>query len=112
MNLSLLKQPKRIKKGTNTLYIYAPSVATTSDKLEPGTALRILDVFEGPSAAETTLKTMAADDWQNHKYGRLGKACTKGFSREDPCDCEKELSEMGAALKERVHYVLLTDVGK
>jgi len=111
MNLSLLQRPKKIKAGTQTMYVYHPSVVTTSATLEPGDILRILDVFEGNKASETTLKVVTAEDWQNHKWGRGVPSCRKDYE-DEMCDCEKELSEMSEAFKEKVHYVLLSDVGK
>jgi hypothetical protein len=115
MNLSLLQRPKKIKPGTKTMYVYHPSVVTTSATLEPGDILKILDVFEGDTTSETTLKVMTASHWQDHLWGRRGESgCTKEF-KDNPdcsCDCEKGLSEMSEAFKENVHYVLLSDVGK
>lgn len=117
MNLSLLQRPKKINKGTKTMYVYHPLMVTSSDKLEPGDPLKILDVFQGATTSETTLKVIKADDWHAHKWGRGVKPCVKEY--ESPpgeahilCDCEKELSEMEVAFKEKVHYVLLSDVGK
>ena len=114
MNLSLLQRPKKINKGTSTMYIYHPSVVTTSAVLEPGDVLHILDVFEGNSTSETTLKVVKVSDWQAHQWGRVGNGCTRDReANEGPmCDCEKELSEMGDDFKAVVHYVLLSDVGK
>jgi hypothetical protein len=116
MNLSLLQRPKKIKKGTHAMYIYHPAVVTTSDVLEPGDVLRILDVFEGATPSETTLKVLKAQDWEAHVWGRDTDLCRK--NREvlgdgiKLCDCEKELSEMSDEFKAVVHYVLLSDVGK
>jgi hypothetical protein len=115
MNLSLLQRPKKIKKGTNTMYIYAPAIVTASDVLEPGVALRILDVFEGNNTKETTLKVVKANDWDAHSWGRGMPYCIKNDAdtREgELCECEKELSEMSDEFKAFVHYVLLSDVGK
>lgn len=120
MNLGLLQQVKRITPGTKTLYIYAPSVVTSHEKMEPGTAIKVLDVFEGATAAETTVKVMPAKEWEEHSrsYGGISwsKAsdCTR-YNREeadDKCECELELSEMSEAFKENVYYILLTDVRK
>ena len=118
MNLNLLHRPKRISKGTKVMYVYAPAVVTSGGKLEPGESLRILDVFEGATPSETTLKVMTAEDWETHTY----KGCTRDDNRAKDgadhancdclCDCEKELSAMSDAFKEKVHYVLLSDVGK
>ncbi len=115
MNLSLLQRPKKINKGTSTMYIYHPSVVTTSAVLEPGDVLHILDVFEGNSTSETTLKVVKAQDWENHKWGRTMTGCVIGYIKEGKtvlCDCEKELSEMSDEFKAVVHYVLLSDVGR
>ncbi len=117
MNLSLLHRPKKINKGTKTLYVYHPSVVTTSAVLEPGDILHILDVFEGSTPSETTLKVMKQDDWKLHEWGRGMPFCIRKDvdtrrHEGEMCDCGKELSEMSDDLKEMVHYVLLTDVGK
>jgi hypothetical protein len=117
MNLSLLQRPKKIKKGTKTMYVYHPHAVTASDKLEPGEPLHILDVFEGATRSETTLKVMKGNEWEAHKWGRGVPQCrvldlVGDRETKELCDCEKELSEMEPAFKELVHYVLLTDVGK
>lgn len=117
MNLSLLQRPKKINKGTNTLYIYHPSVVTSSDVLEPGDVLKILDVFEGNVREETTLKVITHNDWDDHRWGRGMPRCIKDDvdtrrHEGEYCECEKELSEMDDAFKSKVHYVLLSDVGK
>ena len=116
MNLGLLQQVKRITPGTKTLYIYAPSVVTSHEKMEPGTAIKVLDVFEGATAAETTVKVMPAEEWEKHSRPswRSVADCTR-YNREeadDKCECEWELSEMSEAFKENVYYILLTDVRK
>jgi hypothetical protein len=37
----------------------------------------------------------------------------EGYNRNDkPCHCHMEPSEMPESFREKVHYVLLTDVGK
>jgi len=117
LNLSLLQRPKKIKKGTKAMYVYHPSIVTTSDTLEPGDILKILDVFQGANTKETTLKVIKADDWQAHLWGRGVPHCIEkdADTRRDEgeyCDCEKELSEMSDGFKALVHYVLLSDVGK
>jgi hypothetical protein len=112
MNLSLLRRPKKIKPGTKTMYIYAPAIVTSSETLEPGDALHILDVFEGNSTEETTLKVVTVGDWEAHHWGRGVSICRKYEGDDVTCDCEKELSEMSDEFKAVVHYVLLSDVGK
>jgi hypothetical protein len=117
MNLSLLQRPKKIKKGTHAMYIYHPAVVTTSAVLEPGDVLKILDVFEGDTPSETTLKVIKAQDWEGHYWGRDMDTCRKDKQEKrgeakQLCDCEKELSEMSDEFKAVVHYVLLSDVGK
>ncbi len=115
MNLSLLQRPKKIKPGTKTMYVYHPALVTASATLEPGDVLKILDVFEGANANETTLKVMKTDDWEEHTRGSNVARCIKNWEKRgkrDKCDCEKELSEMSDEFKEVVHYVLLSDVGK
>jgi hypothetical protein len=97
------------------MYVYHPSVVTQGTTLEPGDVLKILDVFEGATTSETTLKVITADNWQAHLWGRGVAGCTKEYDKDNPdcsCDCEKELSEMSDAFKEMVHYILLSDVGK
>ena len=116
MNLSLLQRPKRVKKNTKTLYIYYPTIATTSNTLVPGEVLKVLDVFKGDSTSETTLKVITYKDWEDHRWGRGLPFCTRNTRSTAPeaelCDCEKELSEMSDEFKAVVHYVLLSDIGK
>jgi hypothetical protein len=116
MNLGLLQTVKKITPGTKTLYIYAPSVVTSHDKMEPGSAIKVLDVFEGNTASETTVKVMPIEAWEEHtSYSwRVVSDCTR-YTREvddTPCECELELSEMTESFKENVYYILLTDVRK
>lgn len=119
VNLSLLQRPKKIKAGTRTAFVYAPSEVTVNDKLDIGSAINILDVFEGATPAETTLKVMRHGDWKNHVGGYLDAGemqCTtrdEGYNRNDsPCHCHMEPSEMPKIFRNKVQYVLLTDVGK
>jgi hypothetical protein len=111
VNLSLLSRPTKVRAGTKTVYTYAPAVVTTNEEIEIGEAIRILGVFPGDTPEETTLRVISADDMDNHT--RFD--CLKEYYERDEkelCDCEKELSEMGIAFKEKVHYVLLSDIGK
>jgi hypothetical protein len=118
MNLTLLQPVKKIKPGSKTMFIYAPSVVTGNEKMEPGTILRVLDVFEGTSTSDTTLKVMTADDFAEHSRRTMwnddSTACQRYIREEaDPkCECEKELSEMSDDFRSKVHYILLADVRK
>jgi hypothetical protein len=118
MNLSLLQPVKKIKPGSKTMFIYAPSVVTGNEKMEPGSIIRVLDVFEGTSTSETTLKVMSADDYADHSrrsyWNDASTGCQRYIREEaDPkCECEKELSEMSDDFRSKVHYILLSDVRK
>lgn len=117
VNLSLLQRPKKVKAGTRALFIYSPSELTTSVKLKPGCVVGIVDVFEGDTPEETTLKVMEASDLEEHIRGYYDEsACIawrSNYNREEnPCHCHKDPSEMPESLRDKVHYVLLTDIGK
>jgi hypothetical protein len=118
MNFGLLQPVKKVKAGSKTLYIYAPSIVTSHDAMEPGEAIKVLDVFEGTTAAETTVKVMPAYKWEEHAANYWTKPkvdrCTR-YTREeadDKCECEMELSEMREVFKANVYYILLTDIRK
>lgn len=120
VNLSLLQRPKKIKAGTKTAFVYAPCELTVNPAIEPGEAINILDVFEGDTPEETTLKVMRHSDWRQHThrhYQDNGEhQCTTredGYDRNDnPCICHMEPSDMPESFRNKVYYVLLTDVGK
>ncbi len=120
VNLSLLQRPKRIKAGTKTTFVYAPCELTVNGVINPGEGINILDVFDGDTPEETTLKVMTHSDWIQHIRGRyLDKdemRCTTrddGYDRNDkPCHCHMEPNDMPESFRRKVHYVILTDVGK
>ena len=123
MNLTLIQRPKKIRADTKTLYIYAPSVLSEGFKLKAETAIKILEVHEGPTPQETTLKVMEADAWVSHtntRYRGPEHGCTKVKEKrgdydgeERPvCGCEKPLADMPEELRKATHYVLLSDIGK
>lgn len=123
MNLNLLQRPKRVRAGTNTLYIYAPSVLSEGLKLKPETIIKILEVHEGPTPEKTTLKVMEHRVWQTHThnwYAGSDDFCTKvrmkrGDYEENErpvCGCEKPLTEMPEELRKATHFVLLSDIGR
>lgn len=120
MNLSLLQQPKKIKAGTKTTFVYVPCELTVNGVIKPGEGINIIDVFEGDTPEETTLKVMKHCDWIDHTKGHCQDngemRCTTrndGYDRnEAPCHCHMEPDAMPTSFKEKIHYVLLTDVGK
>ncbi len=93
---------------------------TASEVIDIGEAINIVDVFEGDTPAETTLKVMRTSDWRQHVDGYYQEdgemQCTTrqdGYDRnEKPCHCHMEPDDMPEAFRAKVHYVLLTDVGK
>ena len=120
VNLSLLQRPKKIKAGTKTAFVYAPSEVTVNDAIDIGDAINIVDVFEGDTPAETTLKVMTVSDWEQHVKGCCQEdgemLCTTrqdGYDRNDnPCHCHMEPADMPEVFRAKVHYVLLSDIGK
>ncbi len=116
MNLGLLQPVKKVTPGTKTLYIYAPAQVTSHDNIAPGTAIKVLDVFEGDTQAETTVKVMPIEAWEEHTRSGWSSPseCTRYIREEadDKCECELELSEMKDTFKANVYYILLTDVRK
>ena len=108
MNLSLLQRPKKIAKDTKRVLVYHPSLVTNNQALVPGDPIQILDVFPGETTSETTLKVMKADDWGRHNV-EAGHSDYRSVG--DPCECDQELSEMDVNLREKIHYILLSDVG-
>ncbi len=120
VNLSLLQRPKKIKAGTKTTFVYAPCELTVNGVIEPGEGINIVDVFEGDTPEETTLKVMRRSDWMNHTYRAYPDndemQCitrNEGYDRNDkPCHCHMEPSDMPESFRAKIHYVLLTDVGK
>ena len=120
VNLSLLQRPKKIKAGTKTAFVYAPSEVTVNENINIGDAINIVDVFEGDTPAETTLKVMRTGDWETHVKGHYQEndemqCITRqdGYDRNDnPCHCHMEPADMPEAFRAKVHYVLLSDIGK
>ena len=124
MNLTLIQRPTKVRADTKTLYIYAPSVLSEGFRLKAETAIKILEVHEGPTPQETTLKVMEVDAWITHTntwYRGSKHACTKVMEKrgmyadgeERPvCGCEKPLADMPEELRKATHYVLLSDIGK
>ena len=122
MNLTLIQRPTKVRADTKTLYIYAPSVLSEGFKLKAETAIKILEVHEGPTPQETTLKVMEADAWETHTtlWYRRATFCTQVKEKrgeydgeERPvCGCEKPLADMPEELRKATHYVLLSDIGK
>jgi len=120
VNLSLLQRPKKIKAGTKTTFVYVPCELTVNPAIDPGEAINIIDVFEGDTPEETTLKVMRHADWVQHNRAYYQDddemQCTTrndGYDRNDtPCHCHMEPSEMPEKFRTKIHYVLLTDVGK
>jgi hypothetical protein len=119
MNLSLLQHPKRVKKGTKSLYIYTPSVVSLNVNMDAGTPIKILDVFDHEEPEDTILKVMPCKEWERHtaiyNVSDTQPQCTR-YTRAlnvDPlCACELELDEMPKYIKDNVYYVLITDIGK
>ena len=123
VNLSLIQRPKRVSAHSETLYIYAPSVLMEGNKLKPKTIIKILEVHEGPTPQETTLKVMDNSVWADHWYDRYGtgERCKINRARageydaatERPkCICEGPIEDMDEAMKNATHFVLLSDIGK
>ena len=120
VNLSLLQQPKKIKAGTRTTFVYAPCELTVNGVIDPGECINIIDVFEGDTPEETTLKVMRHTDWIEHTKSYYQpdnepRCITRqdGYDRNDkPCICHMEPDDMPESFRSKVHYVLLTDVGK
>jgi len=108
MDLSLLRRPKRIKSNTQTLYIYAPSIVSSGLGLEPGTVVRVLDVYEGSNYEETTLRVMTEDTYSVHKYN---VGCTRYKYPSNECDCKLPTEQMPDRLKSNVFHILLSDLG-
>jgi len=118
MNLSLLQRPKRVMPGTKTLYVYAPAVVSASIDIEPGTIIKILEVFRKDKWCDTVLKVMSVNHWEEHnvhyKASEEEPRCTrdKREPEEELCACELELELMPDYIKVNVHYVLIADIGK
>ena len=121
MNLALIQRPKKVSATSKQLYIYAPSVLCEGFGLKTGSIIKILEVHEGQTPQETTLKVMEHRAWEEHtyKWKRPDDLCT--FIREERgaydgerpvCDCEKPLDEMPDNLRAATHFVLLSDIGK
>ncbi len=125
MNLALIQRPKKVSASSKHLYIYAPSVLMEGFSLKAESIIKILEVHEGPTPEETTLKVIEHKVWQIHTRRRPGwkdedSLCTfvrdkRGdyeTGKRPVCNCEKPLAEMPDNLREATHYVLLSDIGK
>jgi hypothetical protein len=125
MNLALIQRPKKVTATSKQLYIYAPSVLCEGFSLKPESIIKVIDVHEGSTPQETTLKVVEHDVWLQHTrhwYGRTEGLCTftkekrgdyeaEGVVRPE-CDCEKPVEEMPDNLRAGTHFVLLSDIGK
>jgi len=109
MDLSLLRRPKRIKSNTQTLYIYAPSIVSSGIGLEPGTVVRVLDVYEGKCYDETTLRVIDEDTYQTHSWR---KNCKRYVSDNEECECKLPTEQMESSMRDKVFHILLSDLGK
>lgn len=123
MNLSLIQRPKRVSASSETLYIYAPSVLMEGGKLKPETVIKVLEVHEGKTAQETTLKVMVQEVWNIHYrnwYGQPETQCKIAMARQGAfdnterpkCVCEGPIEDMPEDMRGATHYVLLSDIGK
>ena len=123
MNLALIQRPKKVSATSDQLYIYAPSVLMEGFSLKAESIIKIIEVHEGDSPEETTLKVIEHEAWQTHTRmwcGRKEGLCTlvreaRGDYEEGQrpkCGCEKELTDMPDELRKATHFVLLSDIGK
>lgn len=125
MNLSLIQRPKRVSASSDTLYIYAPSVLMEGGKLKPKTIIKVLEVHDGDTPQETTIKVMDHAVWQEHWrnwYGRGGDQCKIALARQGEydgatdgrpkCVCEGSIDDMPEKLRDGTHFILLSDIGK
>ena len=124
MNLSLIQRPKRVDPHSETLYIYAPSVLMEGGTLKPETIIKVLEVHEGDTREETTLKVMEYHVWREHWvnwYGTPEDQCKLALQRQGiydshderpKCVCEGPIDDMPEKMKRATHFVLLTDIGK
>ena len=112
INFSLLKRPKKVKARTQTRYVYAPSIVTTNTTLKPGDIISILEVYQGDSPSETTLKVMRTRDYNIHRsvYDGNPGGCTFYYT-DKTCECEKPVEQITNTLREQIHFVLLSDIG-
>ncbi len=126
MNLSLIQRPKRVSASSDTLYIYAPSVLMEGNALKAKTIIKVLEVHDGDTPEQTTLKVMENNTWQEHSrhwYGRvdndtlckltLAKHGEYDDQEERPkCVCEGPIKDMPGDMAKATHFVLLSDIGK
>ncbi len=126
VNLSLIQRPKRVSATSDTLYIYAPSVLMEGNKLKAKTIIKVLEVHEGDTAAETMLKVMVNDTWQEHSRKYYGSGDTEvhckltlakageydTLSERPKCVCEGPIEDMPDDMANATHFVLLSDIGK
>ena len=124
VNLSLIQRPKRVSASSDTLYIYAPSVLMDGGKLKAETIIKVLEVHDGDTPQETSIKVMEHEVWQAHWRNRYGVGnddrCTKAQARDGvydgaerpKCVCEGPIEDMPELMGNATHYVLLSDIGK
>lgn len=112
MNLTLLQRPRRIKPGTKTLYIYAPSIVTSGLGLEPGSVVRILDVYNADNYDECSLRVVEESAWRDHRYTEQCFRYEKYNLAKEQCACMLKTEEMPPYLRNSTYHVLLSDIGK
>ena len=123
MNLSLIQRPKRVSASSDTLYIYAPSVLMEDGKLKAKTIIKVLEVHDGDTPEETTLKVMENDVWKEHcgyKWVITDDKCKIAMAKQGEydgverpkCVCEGPIEDMPEVMKNATHFVLLSDIGK
>ena len=123
VNLSLIQRPKRVSAASDTLYIYAPSVLMEGGKLKAKTIIKVLEVHEGDTPQETSIKVMEHDVWRKHQrnwYGTGGDQCKLALARQGEydtkerpkCVCEGPIADMPEEMRDATHYILLSDIGK
>ena len=119
INLSLLTRPRRVKQGTKTIYVYAPPVVSANPVIPPGTCIKILEVLPNEGEwSDTLLKVLTYEKWEEHdaywKASQDEPTCSRYRRDEvDPmCACELPFEDMPEYIKQHVHYVLITDIGK
>lgn len=124
MNLSLIQRPKRVSASSDTLYIYAPSVLMEGGNLKAKTIIKVLEVHDGDTPQQTSIKVMEHEVWQEHCRNRYGATpddrCTKAQARDGvydgaerpKCVCEGLIEDMPDVMRNATHYILLSDIGK
>ena len=120
VNLSLIQRPKRVSATSDTLYIYAPSVLMDGGKLKAKTIIKVLEVHEGDTPQETSIKVMEYEMWQKHWNNWSLSRCKLALARQGEydtqerpkCVCEGPIADMPEKMRDATHYILLSDIGK